>query len=72
MLPMPVKKTARKTVPAKRDAQDKGMVQRLKDQRTVYRKAQEIHGNPRMLKELAFYPMTSGWRRLLTKKRMTI
>jgi hypothetical protein len=56
MLPMPAKKAVKKTVPAKRDAQDKGMVQRLKDQRTVYRKAQEIHGNPRMLKELAFYP----------------
>jgi hypothetical protein len=36
--------------------QDKGMVQRLKDQRTVYRKAQEIHENPRVLKERAFYP----------------
>jgi len=39
-----------------RDKQDKGMIQRLKDQRAVYRKAQEIHENPRMLNERAFYP----------------
>jgi hypothetical protein len=41
---------------SKAGGQDKGMVQRLKDQRTVFRKAQEIHENPRTLKERAFYP----------------
>jgi hypothetical protein len=49
---------AAKQAPAdpKRNAQDKGMVQRLKDQRSVFLKAQAIHENPRALKERAFYP----------------
>jgi hypothetical protein len=48
---------AAKKSPAKpAGKQDRGMVQRLKDQRQVYRKAQEIHENPRVLKERAFYP----------------
>ena len=39
-----------------RDAPDTGMIRRLKDQRTIDRKAQEIHANPRLLNEIAFYP----------------
>ncbi len=53
---MAVKKAASAKRAAQDAVQDRGMVQRLKDQRTVYRKAQEIHENPRTLKELAFYP----------------
>lgn len=47
---------AAKQAGLKRDAQDRGMVQRLKDQRTVFLKAQAVHENPRLLKERAFYP----------------
>lgn len=42
------------------------MVQRLKDQRGVFRKAQQIHENPRTLKERAFYPAHD--KRLETKE----
>jgi hypothetical protein len=56
-------KKAKKAKTAKKPAtvaaaggQDRGMVQRLKDQRTVFRKAQAIHENPRVLHERAFYP----------------
>ena len=46
----------KKTGPTTVSNQDRGMVQRLNDQKTVFQKAQEIHANPRLLKELAFYP----------------
>jgi hypothetical protein len=50
------KKKAAVTPARPRATQDRGMVRRLKDQQTVYRKAQEIHENPRTLHERAFYP----------------
>ncbi|HEX4634977.1 MAG TPA: hypothetical protein VH189_02270 [Rhizomicrobium sp.] len=55
---MAAKKKSKAPAPSKKASgkQDRGMVQRLKDQRTVFRKAQEIHENPRVLKERAFYP----------------
>lgn len=61
---MTAKKKTGTTSPA--GGEDKGMVQRLKDQRTVFRKAQEIHENPRTLKERAFYPAHD--KRLETKE----
>lgn len=64
---MTAKKKTGTTGPA--GGQDKGMVQRLKDQRTVFRKAQEIHENPRTLKERAFYPAHD--KRLETKEYKT-
>jgi hypothetical protein len=39
-----------------RKSKDKGMVTRLQDQLKVYRKAQAVHINQRMLNEIAFYP----------------
>jgi len=42
-------------MPAKRN-QDKGMVNRLKDQLKVQKQVSKIHENPRLLKEIAFYP----------------
>ncbi|HXC54476.1 MAG TPA: hypothetical protein VNU97_04215 [Rhizomicrobium sp.] len=51
-----VAKTGKPAKTGSRNAQDKGMVQRLKDQRTVFRNAQAIHENPSLLKQRAFYP----------------
>jgi hypothetical protein len=42
--------------PKSRTSNDKGMLTRLQDQLKVYRKAQAIHSNKRMLDEIAFYP----------------
>ncbi len=42
-------------MPPKRK-QDKGMVNRLKDQLRVQKQVNRIHENPRLLKEIAFYP----------------
>jgi hypothetical protein len=40
----------------KRTAIDKGMLDRLNDQLTVQKHVEAIHANPRLLKEMAFYP----------------
>jgi hypothetical protein len=49
---------AKKTTeyPASRSKQDKGMVQRLTDQRKIFQYAKRVHENPRILQERAFYP----------------
>ena len=49
---------AKKTTecPASRSKQDKGMVQRLTDQRKIFQYAKKVHENPRILQERAFYP----------------
>jgi L-rhamnose mutarotase len=36
--------------------EDKGMVNRLKDQLRIQKQVNRIHENPRLLKEIAFYP----------------
>ena len=46
---------AMKTV-GDRNAQDDGMLDRLKDQLKVQKRVQEIHSNVRKLTEYAFYP----------------
>jgi len=51
---MPAKRSL--SIAQSRTIQDKGMIQRLKDQRKVQKKVQAIHANPRLLKEMAFYP----------------
>jgi len=53
------KKTKKRDRPqsvTRRTTQDRGMVQRLEDQRRVYKYALAIHENPRILNERAFYP----------------
>jgi hypothetical protein len=40
----------------KRTAVDKGMLDRLKDQLAVQKHVEAIRANPRLLKEMAFYP----------------
>jgi hypothetical protein len=42
--------------PKSRTSNDKGMLTRLQDQLKVYRKAQAIRSNKRVLDEIAFYP----------------
>lgn len=42
---------------ASRRASDRGMVRRLKDQLTVQKRIAAIHANPRLLHEMAFYPV---------------
>jgi hypothetical protein len=39
-----------------REIEDTGMIQRLQDQQKIYQYAQEVHENPRLLNERAFYP----------------
>lgn len=43
-------------IPVSQATTDTGMVTRLKDVLKVYKKAQEVHTNRRMLDEIAFYP----------------
>jgi len=45
-----------KTAVGDRKAQDPGFINRLQDHLAVQKQVQAIHCNPRMLKELAFYP----------------